>query len=538
MRSRRFQPAIGVVVAVVSVVAACTSEVADGGETVVASDVQALDLNRSCTDSFASIYAKPQNLGSASSNNRGVVLKCAPDRTIPVSEIQASLDHRGFVGITALNAVQVYRIQYRTERFNGKADVSSALVLLPAGRRYPGASTATTGGAAVSGAAVDTAAADGLAVQVDDSAVASGRGGGTRRPPLIVFGHGTVPYGNTCAYSKNDPTADVIPGMDQGDRELGSVLAFATRGFAVIMSDYAGFVQGSQVGGYLFSQDEARSVLDATRAMGKLLRDPPDRVAFVGHSQGGHAVLSAQAIARSYGMAGQLVGVAAFAPFWAPGRTLGAIVSPAFGFNTTDAPGPLAFAIEYFYTHAELYDGQGRGANLFVPSVREALLGYVRSCDFAATPAVLGYEPTDFFQPDFLTAVSNCGLDRNACSGGIAGTWETRFRADRPALDRRGAPVVMWQGKFDAVIPTSFAKCAIDKLRQDLPGNGSAKFTLCGDADADHESVQGDNLAWVMQWIQARAFGAPEPAACAGEAALTDPETGPLECQTPPGNQD
>jgi pimeloyl-ACP methyl ester carboxylesterase len=535
MRSLRFQPAVWIVVGVIT---GCSSQAADGGEDVVAADVEALDLARACTDSFASIYARPQNLGSASSGNRGTVLKCAPDRTISVSEIQASLDHRGFVGVTALNAVQVYRIQYRTERFNGRADVSSALVVLPSGRRYPGTSTTSVDSAAVSGAAVDTAAVDAPTVQVnDDSAIASGGGGGGRRPPLIVFGHGTVPYGNTCAYSKNDPTADVIPGMDQGDRELGSVLAFATRGFAVIMPDYAGFVEGSQVAGYLFSQDEARSVLDATRAMQKLLRDPPDRVALVGHSQGGHAVLSAQAIARSYGMAGQLVGVAAFAPFWAPARTIGAIVSPAFGFNTTDAPGPISFAIEYFYTHAELYDGAGRGANLFLPSVREALLGFVRSCSFTASPAVLGHEPPDFLQPDFLTAVSNCGLDRNACSGGLAGTWETRFKADRPALDRRGAPVVLWQGKFDAVIPTPFAKCAIDKLRQDL-SSGSAKFTLCGDADADHESVQGDNLAWVMQWINARAFGGPEPAACPGEDALTDPETGPLVCQTPPGNQD
>jgi hypothetical protein len=41
-----------------------------------------------------------------------------------------------------------------------------------------------------------------------------------------------------------------------------------------------------------------------------------------------------------------------------------------------------------------------------------------------------------------------------------------------------------------------------------------------------------------MQWIQARAYGAPEPAACPGEEALTDAETGPLQCQTPPGNLD
>ncbi|HMF27231.1 MAG TPA: hypothetical protein VKE42_00580, partial [Candidatus Cybelea sp.] len=283
MRSLGLPPAVWIAFAVAG---ACTSKVTDGGGDVVVSNVRALDLARACNDSFASIYAKPQNLGAANRNRRGEVLKCAKDRTIPVSEIQASLDHRAFVGVTALNAVQVYRIQYRTERFSGKADVSSALVALPAGSRYAGAGADQS--AATTGAAVNNAAADSSAVQVsDDGAVASGRGGGRRRTPLVVFGHGTVPYGNTCAYSRNDPTADVIPGMDQGDRELGSVLAFATRGFPVIMPDYPGFVDGSQVTGYLLSEDEAHSLLDATRAMQKLLRDPPDRVALVGHSQGG-----------------------------------------------------------------------------------------------------------------------------------------------------------------------------------------------------------------------------------------------------------
>jgi len=537
MRSRRIHSAIWIHLAIA---AACTSEVADGGEEVVASESQELRLVRGCNDSFDSIYARPQNLPPMNNNRRGDIVRCARDRTMGTDEIAASLSHRGFVGVTATNAIQIFRITYRTQRFSGQADVSSAIVLLPAGRRAASAGADQSAAIEAASEAEATIAVEGVAadsVAAADSAGAASRGGNRRRAPLVVFGHGTVPYGNKCAYSRNDPASDIIPGMPMGDREFGSLLAFATHGFPVIMPDYAGYVAGSPVTGYMFSQDEARAVLDATRAMQKLVQNPPDRVALVGHSQGGHAVLSAQAIARSYGLAGQLVGVAAFAPFWAPGRTFGAITG--FGFDTVESPGPLAFMIEYFYTHAELIDGPGRGAELFVPSVRSKLKKYVQSCDFTATPAVLGKYPSDFFQPDFLTAVSNCGLDINACSGGIAGKWESRFRADRPTLDRGGAPVVLWQGKYDAVIPTSFAKCAIDKLRQDLPGtNSTARFTLCGDANADHESVQGNNVAWVMKWIEARAFGGPEPQACPGEDALTDSETGPLECQTPPGNQD
>lgn len=537
MRSRRIQPAIWIHLAIV---VACTSEVAESGEEVVASESQELRLVRGCNDSFDSIYARPQNLPPMNNNRRGDIVRCARDRTMGTDEIAASLSQRGFVGVTATNAIQIFRVTYRTTRFSGQADVSSAVVLLPAGRRTASAGADQSAAIEAASEAEATIAVEGVAADsaaaATDRAAAANRGGTRRRAPLVVFGHGTVPYGNKCAYSRNDPASDIIPGMPMGDREFGSMLAFATHGFPVIMPDYAGFVAGSPIAGYLFSQDEARSLLDATRAIQKLIQSPPDRVALVGHSQGGHAVLSAQAIARSYGLSGQLVGAVAFAPFWAPGRTFGALTG--FGFDTVESPGPLAFMIEYFYTHAELIDGPGRGAELFVPSVRPALLNIVQSCEFYPSLTTLGTYAEDFLQPDFMAAVQACGFDPAACRGGLAGKWEARFKADRPTLDRRGAPVVMWHGKNDDVIATPFAKCAIDKLRQDLPGtNSTAKFTLCGDANADHESVQGNNVAWVTKWIEARAFGSPEPAACAGEEALTNPGI-PLVCQTPPGNQD
>jgi pimeloyl-ACP methyl ester carboxylesterase len=342
-----------------------------------------------------------------------------------------------------------------------------------------------------------------------------------------------VPYGTSCADSRLDPLRDTR------DLELATVIAFATHGFPVIMPDYAGFIAGSPVAGYLLSEDEAHSLLDATRAVQQLLPAAPDKIVLVGHSQGGHAVLSAQALARSYGLSGELVGVAAFAPFWAVGRAMGAIVSAEFGFNTHDDPGLLSFAIEYFYTHAELYDGTGRGAALFKPAVRNALKSFVSTCQFEADPSVLGASSADFLQPDFLAAVGECGVFGGAdCASGLAATWERRFRADRPKLDPRGAPVVMWQGALDAVIPTSLAKCAIDKLGADLPaGNTPATFTLCGDAAADHESLESNNAAWVTSWIEARARRGAEPPSCPGESAL-ELDGVPLSCMTPPGNDD
>jgi hypothetical protein len=47
------------------------------------------------------------------------------------------------------------------------------------------------------------------------------------------------------------------------------------------------------------------------------------------------------------------------------------------------------------------------------------------------------------------------------------------------------------------------------------------KLKVCADADADHETVENRNAAWVIQWIKARAQAGNEPAEpCAPPAVL------------------
>lgn len=508
-----------------ALVASCALEPAETIEADVGSNGESLRLNRDCNDKLEDIYTKPNNLPSYNQSRRGEVVRCAKGRIVPVDEASRSLVARNFTGIVAKYAVQLLRITYRTERLSGQPDLSSAILLVPVAGNRTGASTA------VEAAAPAEAAAD-AEIQVEVEVAGGGRV--LKRPPLVVFAHGTVPYGQKCAYSRYDPTLD--PPRLPKDTELGSLIALATRGYPVLMSDYAGFVTGSRVAGYLLSPDEAHSLLDGTRAVPKLTNLQFDSVVFLGHSQGGHAVLSAQALAQSYGLAGRLVGVAAFAPFWATARTFGALVAPESMLNTLDNPGELSFAIEYFYSHGEVYDGAGGGTKLFLPKVGNALKKFTSSCNFFEDPSVLGLNTSDFFKADFLKAVGNCGLFGDSyCTGGLAGTWEQRFKNDRPTLDPRGAPIVMWHGANDLVIPPPFAKCAIDKIRADLPANGqSAKFTFCGDPMADHETLLARDLAWVMRWIDARAFGAPEPDACPGEEAL--PQVPPLACPELPGD--
>jgi pimeloyl-ACP methyl ester carboxylesterase len=302
------------------------------------------------------------------------------------------------------------------------------------------------------------------------------------------------------------------------DLELRTLVALASQGWPVIMPDYAGFVEGSRVAGYTFAADEAYSLLDATFAMQKLLGDARSQVVMVGHSQGGHGVLSAQAYARSYGMAGRLSGVAAFAPFWAPARTFGVLLSqyPVDDMNNWY---PVSNAIEYFYTHAEQYDGPGAGKGLVnmgnLPGqVPEAAVdALLTSCNFEPD---LGQFPVSFVAADYADVALCAATGVFGCTNPASLIWAPRMAADRPALDPRGAPVVMWHGAGDLSVPTSIVRCATEKLEADfaLPG-ATASFRFCGDEPADHETVESRNAAWVIQWIKARALGAAEPASCA-----------------------
>lgn len=480
--------------------AACGSEPPETGEDVLATKSALVKL--ACTDSFESVYKKPGNLPPFDPNRRGDVVRCSQGAAISKAQLQSALSEAEFSGVQVHNGIQLYRISYRTQRAVRGPDVSSALVAVP----VPSSQVRVK----------DDEAED------SDKTLADEEDKGMKPGPVVVYGHGTVPYRQDCGYSRSDPLTATFLG--EPDLELRSVLALAAQGWPVIMTDYAGFVAGSPSTGYMFAEDEAYSVLDATRAMKKLLERFPDRVAFVGHSQGGHAVLSAQSYVKSYGMAGKLAGVVAYAPFWAPARAFGIVIWPPAGYVVNDETGVGAYAlntaIEYFYTHAELIDGPNRGKDILSFNI-DALLGPKGSeCNFFPDLSPYGNDGVELFKPEFA-AVGVCAGTGEMCDDPLAQKWAERWAKDRPALDPNGAPIAMWQGGEDEVVPTSIAGCAIDKIRQDLSSGGSASFKVCADSGANHETIENRNAAWVIQWIKARAQGGAEPTQpCASEQVL------------------
>ena len=435
-------------------------------------------------------------------DRRGEIVRCARGDAISTDALRAALEEAGFVDVDVKSPVQLYRVMYRTRRASSEADVSSALVVVPSAK--------------VQSAKVQKDGAYSLRSNSDDE----GEGVG----PMVVYGHGTSPYRQDCGVSRSDPLTATFLG--EPDRELRTVLALAAQGWPVIMPDYAGFVEGSSVTGYMFAEDEAYSVLDATRALHELLDQAPEQAVLVGHSQGGHAVLSAQAYAKHYGSAGELAGVVAFAPFWAPARAFGVIIWPDSGYTTDDPTGAggyaLNTAVEYFYTHAELIDGPGHGQQILGLNIHDLIGSPGAECNYFPDLTPYGITGQDLFI-DAFAAVGVCAATGQACDEPLAQTWSARFQEDRPALDPKGAPVLLWQGAQDTVVPLSIAGCGIDKIGADFAvPQASATFKLCADANAEHELVESNNAAHVISWINSRVFGAGEPSQACGEQSLLE----------------
>jgi len=472
---------------------ACGGDAADAQpDADITGDVIAFDI--ACDDTIETLYALPEGLPAYDATHRGDIVRCALDRAAGAAVIDAQVRELGYEGPTLPSGATVYRIAYRTERApasdgSTREAISSALLLVPSVPRGSGAT--------------------------------------------VVYAHPAVGIAAPCAPSRYD----VLAPPTGWQPALAPLLALVGAGYTVIAPDYAGYGYG-QPPGFAYADDVARSVLDATRAVTKAVPAAyrGTQFALVGHSQGGHAVLSAHALAGSYGHDGELVGVVGLAPLWITPYAWGAIISNFAGFDTTNHAYLIEYAMAYLYSRAELTDGAGAGAALFMPekqAAAESLL--LEQClnEFATMLPTLGAHPYDFFDPTVSTSLGDCGVSGGSvCNYEPAATWVPRWNVDRPHLSPGGPPILTWFSGRDTTITPGFAQCELDRLSVDV-GDAPGALTACKDPGSTHDQVQMTNIAWVTQWIAARAFGDAEPVACA--PMLAD-DGGPLTCTTPPPN--
>jgi pimeloyl-ACP methyl ester carboxylesterase len=128
--------------------------------------------------------------------------------------------------------------------------------------------------------------------------------------PVISWGHGTTGIADTCAPSR-DTRGN--PAHGYVAYAYPTLNGYLKAGYAVVRTDYQGLgTPGTHQ--FLVGVPEGRSMLDMVRAARKLDPRLSKRVALVGHSQGGQAVLYAASLARRWTPELKIRGTVAFAP--------------------------------------------------------------------------------------------------------------------------------------------------------------------------------------------------------------------------------
>lgn len=443
-----------------------------------------------CVDDPASTYV---DLGPVTAE-RGTILRCAKDGAIDAEQLDRIARTVWYDGPTLAAGASIVRLAFATERGDnaGSRGFSSAIVLLPDHPR---------------------------AAQL----------------PVVVVAHGTVGESPKCPPSREAIDLDLTYLAELGYPLVGA-------GYAVILPDYAGYAgfgaSGNPPAGYHAANDEAKSVLDAARALRSLrpAMFSPQTV-LVGHSQGGHAVLSALALHESYGSGGELAGVVALAPSWFSMASFGAMMAKPTDFPLSTESNAVAASVWYHYSHAELLDGPGKGALLFAPEKRDAIKAFFdNACDIDIAPTLskLGDNIGDLYDPAFSAAVGIPAGIGGGCTDEPCATWMDRYAADRPHITGAAThvPLLVVYGDADDWIPADRATCGFDRLEAD-----GANATICIVPGALHDPVVGVRSDYMSRWIASKTLGASDPGQCGlGRETLIDPDGKPYTCASLPPN--
>ncbi len=457
----------------------------DGGIAPIAEPATA------CADAEAAIYGDPGALPA----DKGAVIKCSKGGELTKEQIAARLSGIGSTAVISSGA-RTYKVLYKTERGNGQAGYSSAIVYVPT-----------------------TPRADKL--------------------PIVVAGRGTRGQGAACAISKADVNAS--PAENDYAR---LVLTIVGNGFAIIVPDLSGYANygaaGNPPSGYAQAADVGKATLDGSRALKKMFPQLDDKTVLVGHSQGGHTVLAALSLAETYGAQGPIAGVATYAPLWLSQRSWGAFLDKntvdVLGYTLSKQPFANAVSVWYHYTQAELLDGPGEGEKLFKADKRAAMKQFVNDTCVAGPFTTLTSQGTDYladlFEDAFTASVGfkaafggDCGADA------VCQKWISRYSADRPHLTGAAAttPIFVAYGMKDTTIPPNRMRCALDRLKSD-----GVNLTVCVEPDATHGSVIDLRGQHVAQWIANLTIPGSAgdlPSCPAGAEAIEA-----VNCATPPPN--
>jgi len=295
---------------------------------------------------------------------------------------------------------------------------------------------------------------------------------------VIAYGHPTSGVVEKCAPSLMPDNAGLIWGIK-------SMLA---KGYIVVATDYPGLGTPG-IHPYLIGVSEGRAVLDSVRAAIALPRSgASNRFVLWGHSQGGHAVLYAGEMAKSYAPELKLVGVAAAAPATYLAELFNADKSSSAGKELT------AMAI---WSWANLYGYPA--SSLVEPNAMNVYKTMAHDC-IESVPQFEALDKAErpLEKEKFLKA-----------NPAKTEPWSSIMKRNSPGQKPAGAPVFLAQGTADTIVRPYITK----QFGKALCKQG-AKVMFVEMPGVTHTFAAKSSVAAALTWMGDRFRGAPAPNSC------------------------
>ncbi len=314
-----------------------------------------------------------------------------------------------------------------------------------------------------------------------------------RRVPIIGFAPGTTGIGDQCAASLENPA------KANWANYASHLAAYASQGFAVVMTDYEGMDDATRMHHYMVGQLEGRAVLDSVRALMRLPQTADQintqQIVLMGYSQGGHAVFWADKIAADYAPDLGLKGVVGFGPVTDVSETWRDVVRGA----NINWFGPFVLA-----SYADYYHQNYPISRILTPKWQPDLGQNVSAHCIDTLIGYWGRVSSTLYSGDFLQALANNNIA--AFSPTLADELTANITADQSTKTAKLINV----GALDNVVLPIQQTAALGRLC--LHRSGSVHLQTY--PKATHYNTMFESFHDTVNWINTVVSGHQAPTDC------------------------
>ena len=317
---------------------------------------------------------------------------------------------------------------------------------------------------------------------------------GGEKAPVIAMAPGTTGIGKGCSPSLEQPATHNWANYQS------HLMAYASKGYASVITDYEGMRDSPDIQPYMVGQSEGRAVLDSIRAFksvpGASRAGDFHQVFAVGYSQGGHAVFWADSIANSYAPDVNLAGVVGW----------GSVLDVAGTWKGITSGATLSWFGPHIVTsYASYYGRQYNLPNIFLPDRVNNLSSQVMAHCIDTDIKFWGTDPNKIYRPEFLADLrtGNLSADKYGPLQQDLNSNLVRNTSKTPKLVNQG-------GRDNVVIP-AFQQPVAERMCKSSSAGPTHIKTY---PQANHYNLMAVSFNDVLAWMKAAGDGKRLPTSC------------------------